>query len=97
MNNLIELSQLTNKEVDQLVKPVKSPCGANAGELISMRTITNLKFPCFFIRHSKRTLKPCLPVTVTLANVRKLRALRINKEEHSNPADASAFFINENN
>ena len=97
MSDLHELSLLSDKEVDQLVKAVKSPGGANAGELVSMRAITNLKLACFYIRHCERTSRPCAPTSVTLAGVRKLRALRINEEAHSDPADTSAFSINGNN
>ena len=68
MDEIHELSLLTDPEVDALCKLVRSPGGtildpaSRAGGTIpvpgcgiSMRTITNLKLACYFIRHQTRT------------------------------------------
>ena len=47
MDDLEELGLLLDKEVDILVKVVKTPGGSAVGELVSMRANTNLKLACF--------------------------------------------------
>ena len=48
MDDLKELGLLSDKEVDTLMKAVKTPGGAALGELVSMRANTSLKLACFF-------------------------------------------------
>ena len=97
MDDLQELGLLSDKEVDTLMKAVKTPGGAAIGELVSMRANTNLKLACFFIRHKDRTSRACTPATVTLAKIRTLRGLRTNEMAHTNPTDTLGFTINGNN
>ena len=100
MDDISELSLLTDSEVDALTKLVRHPGGMVANPAgragaqipapgcgISMRAITNLKLACYFIRHQTRTSRACTPATVTLARVRDLRPLKASESNYSAPTD----------
>ena len=100
MDEIYELSLLTNTEVDALCKLVWSPGGtifdpaSRAGGTISapscgirMRAITNMKLACYFIRHQTRTSRACMPETVTLGRVRGIRALKASELSYRLLAD----------
>ena len=99
MNDIMELSLLTDVEVDALCKLVCSPGGtvpspsgrgASITALdygVSMRAITNLKLACYFIHHQTRTSRDCTPVLVTLAQVHELRPLRVLEIAYTVPSN----------
>ena len=103
MNTLEELSILTDEECESLWKLVRRPGGTipnpnvvavgvlsripNPGLVVPMRAVTNLKLACFFVRHQERTSRVLAPSTITLANVRNLRALRLKEMAHEDPTD----------
>ena len=100
MDDIDELSLLTDVEVDALCKLVRSPGGtvpnpagragatmAAPGCVISMRAITNLKLACYFVRHQTRTSRACTPADVTLARVRELRPLKASEADYSTPTE----------
>ena len=66
MDDLTELSLLSDTEVESLCKLVRNPGGTaagigrappqpNRGLAISMKAITNLKLGCYYVRHMIRT------------------------------------------
>ena len=90
MDDLVELSLLTDSEVDALCKLVRNPGGMRAavgrqpaqpdrGLAISMVAITNLKLACYYVRHQARTSRPCDSRLITLQRIRRLRPLKTMK------------------
>ena len=101
MDELAELSILSDAEVESLCKLVCKPGGLIPsphaiydghpvminvhGYTLSMREVINFKSACYFIYHHTRMSSDCSPAIFVLADVQKLGELRELKESYKIP------------
>ena len=106
MDDLTELSLLSNTEVESLCKLVRNPGGTTAGVgrappqpnrglAISMKAITNLKLGCCYVRHMIRISRASNAPLITLQRVIGLCHLKMTEQAYVGPTEK--ITINDHN
>ena len=88
-----EIKLLLDADVEVLCKFVRHPgrqalfavvLQADPGNQVSLRSETNLKLTCYYLRHRDRTSRATLAADITLENVRHTHDLRTTERNNDN-------------
>lgn len=103
IDSIVELRELTDKEIENLCKVIRRPGGTipnpNAGAPnapatipdpgipVSLAAENNLKMAAFWLRHQVRVQRNPTPAEITLVNIRTLRELRDSEIAYEAPTE----------
>ncbi len=99
-----EIEELSHADAKNLCHVIRKPGGMipgdngenvpNPGVFISARAEESLKLAIYFIKHRKRTSRVTNPADITLQNIRSLKELMDDEEQHEEPDPPTDLFTN---
>ena len=105
---VLDIVDMTDKEIDNLVSAIKRPGGMvanlNAGVAVAPANIANpgstvanvdhryLKLAVYYIRHKIRTSRDCIHADITIVNIKALLRICYIKDNHENTTDPLFIF-----